>query len=197
VRRAVYPDDTLILEGRGLRKEFGGLVAVADVDIQIRTGSLHAIIGPNGAGKTTLFNLLSGNLKPTQGAVIFKGEDITQQPLHRRVHLGIGRSFQITNIFPRLTVLENVRPAAQATGRDSLKFWWHFRRFTEYGETALAAIRQLSDRTTVLLVEQNFQVASALAERYVIIEESISVHAGDMADLVQNLELIKTHLGVA
>ena len=104
-------EETFILEGKGLRKEFGSLVAVAGVDIRVRPGELHAIIGPNGAGKTTLFNLLSGNLRPTGGTVWFKGRDITAEPLHRRVHLGIGRSFQITNIFPSLTVLDNVRIA--------------------------------------------------------------------------------------
>ncbi|MEB2287235.1 MAG: ABC transporter ATP-binding protein [Anaerolineae bacterium] len=144
-------EETFILEGKGLRKEFGSLVAVADVDIRVRAGELHAIIGPNGAGKTTLFNLLSGNLHPTGGTVWFKGRDITTEPLHRRVHLGIGRSFQITNIFPSLTVLENVRLAAQALGGDSFKFWWHFRRFAQYTETALTAIAQvgLSDKLAV------------------------------------------------
>jgi len=144
-------DDGFILEGRGLRKEFGGLVAVDDVTIRVRPGSLHSIIGPNGAGKTTLFNLLNGNLRPTAGAVIFKGQDITTAPLHRRVHLGIGRSFQITNIFPTLTVLENVRLAAQALGRDSFKFWWNYRRFDRYIATALQAITTvgLADRAAV------------------------------------------------
>ncbi len=136
-------EELIILEGRGLRKEFGGLVAVADVDIRVQTGTLHAIIGPNGAGKTTLFNLLTGNLRPTRGTVLFKGQDITNEALHNRVHLGIGRSFQITNIFPRLTVLENVRLAAQALGKDSFKFWSHFRRFNQYTETAMNAIVQV------------------------------------------------------
>jgi branched-chain amino acid transport system ATP-binding protein len=136
-------DNTIILEGHGLRKEFGGLVAVANVDLQVRAGTLHSIIGPNGAGKTTLFNLLTGNLKPTRGSILFKGRDITHEPLHRRVHLGLGRSFQITNIFPNLTVLENVRLAAQALGGDSFKFWWHYRHFKKYTETALTAIAQV------------------------------------------------------
>ena len=136
-------DDLIILEGQGLRKEFGGLVAVGNVDIQVQEGTLHSIIGPNGAGKTTLFNLLTGNLKPTRGKVLFKGQDITDEPLHRRVHLGIGRSFQITNIFPHLTVLENVRLAAQALGNDSYKFWWHFRHFKQYSETAMNALVQV------------------------------------------------------
>ncbi len=106
-------DTDIVLETRSLTKAFGALVAVDRVNIRVRRRSLHAIIGPNGAGKTTLFNLLSGNLEPTSGQVLFKGRDITRQPVHRTIHLGIGRSFQITNIFPNLTVFENIRLAAQ------------------------------------------------------------------------------------
>ncbi|NIN70614.1 MAG: ATP-binding cassette domain-containing protein, partial [Gemmatimonadetes bacterium] len=104
---------TAILETASVRREFGALVAVDDVSISIETGTLHSIIGPNGAGKTTLFNLVSGTLKPTAGKVFYKGRDITGLPMHRAIHMGIGRSFQITNIFPNLTVLENVRLACQ------------------------------------------------------------------------------------
>lgn len=145
-------DESIILEGRGLRKEFGGLVAVCDVDLRVRRGDLHSIIGPNGAGKTTLFNLLTGTLKPTRGTVIYKGQDITAVPLHRRVHLGIGRSFQITNIFPNLTVLENVRLAAQALGRDGFKFWMNYRHFKQYEAAALRALAEvgLVDRAPML-----------------------------------------------
>jgi len=118
-----------ILEARQLRKQFGGLVAVDDVSLQVQRGSTHAIIGPNGAGKTTFFNLLSGIYKPTQGTILFNGRDITHVPLHQRVHLGMARSFQITNIFPNLTVLENVRVAAQALGHVNFRF---FRRADGY-----------------------------------------------------------------
>ena len=89
-----------LLETKNLRKEFGGLVAVDDVSIQVKAQTLHSIIGPNGAGKTTLFNLLSGVFPPTRGQVIFKGKDITHLPPHRMAHLGIGRSFQITKFSP-------------------------------------------------------------------------------------------------
>ncbi|NPV55334.1 MAG: ABC transporter ATP-binding protein [Anaerolineae bacterium] len=112
-----------ILEARNLRKEFGGLVAVEDVSISIHEHSLHSIIGPNGAGKTTLFNMISGVLRPTRGDVIFKGRNITHLPVHRIAHEGIGRSFQITNIFPTLTVLENIRLSAQAMGKENLSFF--------------------------------------------------------------------------
>lgn len=128
--------DHTILETHSLRKEFDGLVAVKDVHLQIRAHQLHSIIGPNGAGKTTFFNLLSGNLKPTAGQVIYKGRDITRLPAHRRAHLGIGRSYQITNIFPNLTALENVRLAAQALGGDNFKFWRHASHFRQYQQRA-------------------------------------------------------------
>lgn len=136
-------ESEIILEARGLRKEFGGLVAVADVDVQIRARTLHAIIGPNGAGKTTLFNLLSGTISPTRGQVYFKGRDITHLPPHRIAHLGIGRSFQITNIFPSLSVLENVRLAAQAMGGDSFRLLAPASRFPQYEEKARQVIARV------------------------------------------------------
>jgi branched-chain amino acid transport system ATP-binding protein len=116
------PEREVILEAQNLRKEFGGLVAIDDVSIRIHARTLHSIIGPNGAGKTTLFNLLSGTFPPTRGQIIFKGRTITHLPPHRIAHLGMGRSFQITNIFPNLTVLENVRLAAQAVGVSELAY---------------------------------------------------------------------------
>lgn len=144
--------DEPIIEAKGLTKHFGGLRAVDGVNLKVRAGSLHAIIGPNGAGKTTLFNLLSGYLKPTAGQVLLRGQDISRLPLHRIAHLGIGRSFQITNVFPNLTVLENVRLAAQARGGDSLKLWARAASFAGYAERAHEALRNvgLADRADVI-----------------------------------------------
>ncbi len=133
----------IVLETRNLRKEFDGLVAVADVSLRVREGELHAIIGPNGAGKTTLFNLISGVLPPTSGQVFLRGQEITGLPPHQIVRRGIGRSFQITNLFPNLTVLESVRLAAQARGRHNLRFWAHYRRYRQYEERAIAIIHQV------------------------------------------------------
>jgi branched-chain amino acid transport system ATP-binding protein len=135
--------DEIILETQKLRKVFGALVAVANVSIKVHAKTLHSIIGPNGAGKTTFFNLLSGTLPPTSGRVLFKGRDITRVPLHRTAHLGIGRSFQITNIFPNLTVLENIRLACQALGHDNFRLFSHHRRFRQYEERAWEVIRQV------------------------------------------------------
>jgi branched-chain amino acid transport system ATP-binding protein len=136
-------DNSTILETQDLRKAFGGLVAVDGVSMKVQARTLHTIIGPNGAGKTTFFNLLSGNIKPTSGKVIYRGQDITHMPAHRRAHIGIGRSFQITNVFPNLSVLENVRLAAQAVGHDNFKFWEHHRRFRQYEEKAQAILAQV------------------------------------------------------
>jgi len=97
-----------LLESQGLRKTFGRLAAVADVSLGLTEGTLTAIIGPNGAGKTTLINLLTGLLLPDAGTVRFKGEDITRLPPHGRVRRGLSRSFQIMNIFPSLTVRQNL-----------------------------------------------------------------------------------------
>jgi branched-chain amino acid transport system ATP-binding protein len=133
----------IIFETQKLRKEFGALIAVNDVSIKVRKGTLHAIIGPNGAGKTTFFNLLSGNIEPTSGRVIFKGRDITHQPMHRTIHFGIGRSFQITNIFPNLTVFENIRLAAQALGRDNFAFWKSAAGFKQYTARAWEIVEKV------------------------------------------------------
>lgn len=136
-------DTDIILETQNLTKHFGALIAVDDVSIKVRRNSLHAIIGPNGAGKTTFFNLLSGNIEPTSGHVIFKGGDITHQPVHRTIHFGIGRSFQITNIFPNLTVFENIRLASQALGKDNFKFWQPAAYFKNYEERTWDVIERV------------------------------------------------------
>jgi branched-chain amino acid transport system ATP-binding protein len=137
------PAREILLETKHLRKEFGGLVAVDDVSVQIQALTLHSIIGPNGAGKTTLFNLMSGVFPPTHGLVFFKGQDITHLPPHRMAALGIGRSFQITNIFPNLTVLENIRLSAQAMGRDNFKLFTPADNLRKYTEKAAAVIHQV------------------------------------------------------
>lgn len=125
-----------LLEAKNLKKVFGGLVAVDDVSIDIFEHSLHSIIGPNGAGKTTLFNMISGAMRPTHGKVIFKGQDITNLPTHRIAHVGIGRSFQITNIFPTLTVMESIRLSAQAMGKDNLRLFHSVSNLHKYIDKA-------------------------------------------------------------
>lgn len=112
-----------ILEARGLRKSFGGFVAVSGVDLDVETGRIHALIGPNGAGKSTLFNLLTKFIQPTAGDIRFKGKDITHALPAAIARLGMVRSFQISSVFLHLTVYENIRVALQARGRDTWGFW--------------------------------------------------------------------------
>ena len=115
--------DEFILETHGLTKEFAGFYAVRDVDLRVRRGSIHALIGPNGAGKTTCFNLLTKFLKPSAGQILYKGQDITALAPADVARLGLVRSFQISAVFPHLTVLENVRIALQRRRGGSFDFW--------------------------------------------------------------------------
>ncbi|MGN6468023.1 MAG: ABC transporter ATP-binding protein [Rhizobiaceae bacterium] len=115
--------DDLILEARGLVKDFGGFVAVKGVDLSVRRGAIHALIGPNGAGKTTVFNHLTKFLSPTRGDILFEGQDITRLKPADIANLGIVRSFQISAVFPHMTALENVRVALQRRLGVSYQFW--------------------------------------------------------------------------
>ena len=115
--------DDCILETRGLVKEFKGFVAVNDVNLRVRRGSIHALIGPNGAGKTTFFNLLTKFLIPTRGSIVYDGDDITLEKPAQVARRGMVRSFQISATFPHLTVLENVRIGLQRVTGRTFHFW--------------------------------------------------------------------------
>ena len=112
-----------ILQVQNLNKSYGAVTATQNLSLDVREGEVHALIGPNGAGKTTLMRQLSGQVEPDSGAVIFRGEDITSTPAHRRAHLGIGRSFQITQVFEKLTVEDNLALAVQTHFGHSFRFW--------------------------------------------------------------------------
>jgi branched-chain amino acid transport system ATP-binding protein len=112
-----------VLEVRNVTKAFGSLVAVSDVSINVAPGELRAVIGPNGAGKTTFFNLISGFFPPTAGEIVFDGKNVTTLPSHRRVQTGMARTFQITEIFPELTLRENVCIAAEVAAGYRLRPW--------------------------------------------------------------------------
>lgn len=131
-----------MLSARSLTKRFGGTVAVDGVDLDVREGSLHAIIGPNGAGKTTLFNLLAGEMPPTSGQLFLRERDITRLGVRQRSHLGVGRSFQRTNVFRGLTTFENVRIAAQSRTHASYDFF-----------ATANALRDVATRATTILEE--------------------------------------------
>src|SRR5256885_13485818 len=112
-----------ILQTEGLTKEFKGFTAVKNVSLNVRRGSIHALIGPNGAGKTTCFNLITKFLQPTAGKILYNGRDITRTRPHAVARLGLVRSFQISAVFPHLSVLENVRVALQRALGTSYHFW--------------------------------------------------------------------------
>ncbi|MGD6780510.1 ABC transporter ATP-binding protein [Sutcliffiella horikoshii] len=146
-----------ILQTKDLTIAFGGHVAVNSVNFSVEPYHFKSIIGPNGAGKTTFFNLLSGQLKPTNGEVIWKGEDITKFSPMKRTRKGIGRSFQITNVFPNLTVLENVRLAVQSQRGIRYNMFSHFMHFKEFEERSLEFLK------TVLLDDKAHALAKNLA----------------------------------
>jgi branched-chain amino acid transport system ATP-binding protein len=129
--------DDVILSARNLKKEFSGFVAVNNVNLDIRRGSIHALIGPNGAGKTTCFNLLTKFLQPTAGKITFNRRDITKTDAANVARLGMVRSFQISAVFPHLSVLENVRVALQRRRGESFDFWRSEQALLAYDGEAL------------------------------------------------------------
>lgn len=191
-----------ILEVNRLEKSFGGLKAVHGVDFQIEEGGLTSIIGPNGAGKTTLFNLISGLYSPTEGRIFFKGEDVTDLPSYHRVRRGLGRSFQITNIFPNLTVLENVRLSCQSLGRESRAFYAHYLSFKEYEKKAkdLLGLFALEESASLLAytlphgAKRKLEMLVTLArdpELLLLDEPAAGISTEEMPDLIHLLERIK------
>jgi branched-chain amino acid transport system ATP-binding protein len=123
-----------ILSTDRLSKNFGGLVAVNDVTLDIERGSIKDIIGPNGSGKTTFFNLITGALPPSTGKIYFEGHDITRSSMHQRTRLGISRSYQITNIFPYQTTFENIQLAAQGCSGPKVNFLGMLKKASSYDE---------------------------------------------------------------
>ena len=150
-----------VLETEGLTKRFGELVAVDGVDLRVERGEFRSVIGPNGAGKTTLFDLVTGALRPSEGRVRFDGEDVTGLPPHERVRRGLARSFQITNVFPGLTVRENVRLAAQATSEAEVSALERFFRPKQSFESVVETATDTLER--VGLAGRGDERAGALA----------------------------------
>ena len=136
---------------RDIHHDFSGLQVLSGIDLEVEDGERHAIIGPNGAGKSTLFNIITGRLAPRKGHVVYRGRDITGAPPHRIARLGIGRSFQIINTFPRLTVYENVRSAVLSRRRLRLDAWSLLERRSDVAresEDVLAAVGLRDRRDT-------------------------------------------------
>jgi branched-chain amino acid transport system ATP-binding protein len=146
----------VLLQTENLTRAFGSLVAVNAVSLTVRKGELRSIIGPNGAGKTTFFRLVSGEMTPSSGRVVFREADITGLPQHRVCRLGIAKSYQITNIFPHLSVLENVRVAVQGHAR-SFNFWSRADALTDCRDRAVELL------ATVSLTRRAEQLAAHLS----------------------------------
>jgi branched-chain amino acid transport system ATP-binding protein len=132
--------ESVLLRTERLTRAFGSLIAVDRVDVTIRAGELRSIIGPNGAGKTTFFRLISGEMTPSSGRVVFQDRDITGMAQHQVARLGIAKSYQITNVFPHLTVHENVRVAVQGHAR-AFNFWSRADRLTDVRDRATALLK--------------------------------------------------------
>jgi branched-chain amino acid transport system ATP-binding protein len=144
-----------ILELKSLSKSFGGLRAVRGVDLAVMPGDRKAVIGPNGAGKTTLFNLVTGILPSSSGAVLLFGRDVTRWPSHRRAALGMARTFQVTSLFPRLTVLDNVLLAIEGLRRSKFVMW-----------RPLASYRDVQEKAYQLLADAGFLDRRDVEVRY-------------------------------
>ena len=162
--------DAVLLRTERLTRAYGSLLAVDRVDVTVRKGELRSIIGPNGAGKTTFFRLISGEAVPSSGRIFFEGHDITGLPQHRVARLGIAKSYQITNIFPHLSILENVRVAAQGYAR-SFNFWSRADALTHPRERAIVILHEigLAKKSEMLAAhlshgeKRHLEVAIALA----------------------------------
>jgi branched-chain amino acid transport system ATP-binding protein len=189
-----------VLETEDLTKEFAGFVAVRSVNLRVACGTIHALIGPNGAGKTTVFNLLSKFLNPTRGRIAFAGRDVTALPPAEVARLGLVRSFQISAVFPHLTVLENVRIALQRQRGGSFDFWRSKRVLHVLDDRAVALIADvgLAPYVNVLAVELPYgrkrvlEIATTLAlePEMLLLDEPMAGMGHD--DIARISALIKT-----
>jgi branched-chain amino acid transport system ATP-binding protein len=189
-----------ILETEDLTKEFAGFVAVNGVSLRVERGTIHALIGPNGAGKTTCFNLLTKFLQPTRGRIVYKGEDITRLAAADIARLGMVRSFQISAVFPHLTVMENVRIALQRKRGGSFDFWRSKTVLEGFNDRALQLIADvgLSDVAHTTAVELPYgrkralEIATTLAldPEMLLLDEPTAGMGHEDIDRIANL--IKT-----
>ena len=190
-----------MLATQDLTIRFGGHVAVNAVTCSFEPGTLTAIVGPNGAGKTTYFNLISGQLKATAGQVLLDGQDLTQAPVSARTHAGLGRAFQLTNLFPNLSVLENVRLAVQATrdgkhrrGLNLWSIWSDHGSLTDRARQILQAVAMIDRADTVVSSlphgdQRKLEVAllMALEPKVYMFDEPTAGMSHDEAPVILNL----------
>jgi branched-chain amino acid transport system ATP-binding protein len=197
-----------LLETRNVTKSFGALTAVSDASLKIEKGRVHSIIGPNGAGKTTLFNLLAGVFRPTSGAILFEGRDISALKLYERAKVGIGRSYQVTSIFPELSVHENVRLAVQSKRCMRMPLFRAAEKLKEVSEKAdrileemgIADYREKVASTIPYGVQRSLDVGIALATdpKLLLLDEPTSGMAPeDTVKMISLVERISQHYTIA
>jgi len=196
-----------VIETKKLSKDFGALRAVNEVDLRVYPRQIHSIIGPNGAGKTTLFNLLTGFIDSTQGEIFFKGENITGLPPHIISKKGLARSFQITSIFPALSVHENIRVAAQSREKESYHLLKDFTRLKEAGKKAdeilefigLIEKKKMISRTLPYGEKRILDIGIALATHpdVLLLDEPVAgLQSGDLQWMMHLIEDISKTLTV-
>ena len=210
--------DSPILRTQDLGLDIGGATIVAGVGLEVPSGEFLGIIGPNGAGKTTLFNLLSGLMRPTSGRIELAGRDVTDEPVHKRTQAGLGRTFQISSVFPLLSVLENVRLAVEASRGGALRIWRRASSLGEAIERAQWALGRvgLGDREAVAAGslphgdKRKLELAMLLAadKDVILLDEPMAgVSAGDVSGLVDVIRsvhkqdgktvlMVEHHIGV-
>jgi branched-chain amino acid transport system ATP-binding protein len=189
--------DEILLETRRLTKAFGGLVAVNNINLKVKKGEVRAIIGPNGAGKTTLFNLIMGRMLPNDGKIIFNGEDVTGLPSHIIARKGIATTFQITNIFPNLTVFENVWIGAQT--KKKLNPFIHFSHLTDVEDRVEEILKSigLNDKSNEIAAnlshgdQRILEIGIALSTNPLLLlldEPTSGMSARERADIIKLLK---------
>ncbi|RVU32317.1 ABC transporter ATP-binding protein [Neptunomonas marina] len=186
-----------VLETQNLIKEFKGFTAVDDVNLKVQRGHIHALIGPNGAGKTTVFNLLTKFLTPTSGRILYNGDDITSMKSAAIARKGVVRSFQISAVFPHLSVLENVRVALQRKEGNSFHFWRHESVLDNLNDRAVelldsVGLADFADATTVDLSygrKRALEIATTLAlePELMLLDEPTQGMGHEDVDVVANL----------
>jgi len=196
-----------LLELRRLSKSFGGLRAVHDVSLTIKPGDRKAIIGPNGAGKTTLFNLITGIFLPSSGQVLLAGRDVTRWPSHRRAALGMARTFQVTSLFPKLTVLDNVLLAIQGRRASKFVMWRFLSSYREAYEKAHGLLERAAfiDRkdTEVRYLshgeQRQLEIVVGLAgdpDILLLDEPAAGLSSGESAEMAQFLQKLDSKMAI-
>lgn len=207
IDRRVVTDITAVLAIRDLRKSFGALVATDDVTLDVKQGELHALIGPNGAGKSTLITQICGELTPDTGRILFEGNDVTRVPAHARARLGLGRTFQITQLCPDFTALENIILSIEARHGGSFDMLSNPRRNSANGKAACDWLEQvgLAERGAMRVSalahgeRRQLEIAVALARqpKVLLLDEPMAgMGSEESVGMVRLLESLKRHYAI-